>query len=166
MCDPISALLGVGTAVSTYGQIKQGQAAAKAGEREEQSYSELADRRLEKVKYDIEQVTRDYTRKTGKNIAAIGQSGIAVTSFYDVLADSANELEREKAALRYTAKLEADQLRERGSIAVSAGKDAQTASYIGAAGTVINGGVKLSGAFDSPQGSWQTTTYNASGQVI
>lgn len=156
----------VGTAVGAYGQIKQGQAAKNAGEREQQSYEALAARRLDKVKYDIDQVTRDYTRAAGKNIAAIGQSGIAITSFYDVLADNANELEREKAALRYSANQEAAQLREQGSIAYSAGKDAASASYISAASTVINGGTKLAGAFERPQGSWQTTTYNAQGQVI
>ncbi len=163
MCDPISIIAGASAGISAFGSIKSGKAAKKAGKAQQAAYNEMAKKRLEKVAFDTEELTRSYTRKTGSNLAQIGTTGITRASFYDVLADDAAEFALAKDVVKYTGENEAAQLRTQGGIAYQAGKDAQTASYINAASSIVGAakGISL-----PTGGGWQTTTYNAQGQII
>lgn len=165
MCDPVSALVAVSAGTSLYGSIKSGNAAKKAGSKQQQSYNRLADERLKKVEFDVATAESGYRRDVGKNLAAIGQTGIARTSFYDVLADSAQELQLQKDAIKYSGQQEATQLREQGAVAYQSGKDQQTASYINGVANIVGAAanIKVGSVFDS---GWQTTTRNAQGQII
>jgi hypothetical protein len=167
MCDPISGVMAVSAGVSLFGGIKSGNAAKKAGSAQRAAYEKTASQRLEKVQYDVALAERSHKRQTGEAYAAMGTTGISRTSFYDVLADSAAEQKLEIGSIVYTGKNEAEQLRSQGAIAYQSGKDAQTASYIGAASGALNAlsGVKLGSAFQT-SGGWQTTTTNSAGQII
>lgn len=167
MCDPISVIAGISAGTSLYGSIKSGKAAKRQGAAQQASYEYAAKSRLQKVSYDIETAERSFVRSRGTAQASIGASGISQTSFYDVLADSAVEFALEKKAIEYTGKQEADQLRQQGQIAYQSGKDQASASYIRGVSSALGslGGIKLGSLFDTGSG-WQTTTYNASGQII
>lgn len=165
MCDPVSAVVGISAGVGLFGSIKSGKAAKKSGAQQQANYNKVADARIAKIAFDIDTATRSFKRERGTSLSAIGTTGISRASFYDVLADSASEFKLTKDALTYSGIQESEQLRAQGAIAFQAGKDQASASYIQGASNIIGAaaGIKLGSPFQS---GWQTTTTNASGQVI
>lgn len=162
MCDPVSAMVGtavVGGAVSAAGQLKAGAAEQRAGyENARALESQAADVR-EKAKFDIAQLKRNFERTQGTKITKIAGAGFNMATFADVLADDAAESYLERKAVKYNADIEAKNLESQARQQRRAGDNARSASYIGAAGSVISGvssGISIKSKFSNTGGTYES----------
>jgi uncharacterized protein YajQ (UPF0234 family) len=140
MCaDPIT----IGTVVSMAGSVVQGVQGMQAGKANAASLNQQARNREEKAKFDIEQTTRDFTRKQGKTLAVIGGSGVDSRSFSDILADDIAEKNLAVAAIKTGAQADASNLRSQASAAKSQGMGAMIGGLFGAASAGAAGYAKV-----------------------
>ncbi len=154
MAIPI-ALMAVGTAVSAYGQYRSGQAAEAVGEQNQQiaeynakvAESDAAASK-EKAAYDEEQTRRKYASIIGQQRAAYAKAGVDIAegSPLLVMSQQAEDAERDALAIRYGGAVEqaqnlnrANVYRAQGAQAYYQGQQTNTASKIGAMGTIFSG---------------------------
>jgi hypothetical protein len=131
-------IMGVGAALGAAGSIYAGVAADRQARSEADLYRTQAAARLQKAEFDAAQAQRKFVRNQGTVITRAASTGIDLQDFADVLADDAMESALEKAAIRWSAQSEAKMLEYQASAAIQRGKDAKTASYFRAAGSVVN----------------------------
>lgn len=166
MCDPFSmfvAATAASTLTSAAGSIAAGNAQASAANANARMLDEQAKSRIEKGKFDVATAERTYERTKGSNLARIASSNVSAESYYAVLADDAAEASLERAAIKYGAKAEADNLKFQAYGQRQEAKAAKTGAAIGAVGHVISG---VASVYSSPfaqsssAGSpWLTTVY-------
>ena len=106
MCDPMTALMVAGTALKAGGSVMEGNASAKAA-KENARQAEYAKIRVDqKAAVDVDAASREFALASGANQARIGASGVAATSFYDILADDAAQAALEVQKIYYDAESE------------------------------------------------------------
>jgi hypothetical protein len=182
MCDPGTALLAGGAAISAVGAISSGSAESKTDQQNADYARQQAQQRqqkanfdstarLAKMNFDIEQSQRNSTRKMGTIKASIAGSGLDVNSFSNVLADDAKEASLEVQSIRYTGNLDAYQIQYQGASEVSqlghqvAADEANAASaeeggYLKAAGvatTTLGNAFKSKAAVSASDPNWGYT---------
>jgi hypothetical protein len=149
-----------GAAVSTYGAIKQGQAAnaqakaqADAQEYNAQVQRNNADTALAQANSAEERQRREFGQLQGQAIAGIAQSGTGFGgSNADVLKQNAINNELDALTIRYGGQTQSQGLmaqseldRFNANASRQAGKDAMTAGYINAGASLLNGASNYSG---------------------
>lgn len=156
MCDPVSALMAVGTAVSVVGGIQQGKAAQAAANQQAQMNQQnaiLSDRRakdaLERGALEEERKLREATMLRKEQEASFAASNLdtGYGTPLDVITatDMAARLDADiiRASAEREAEdfeLEANNYRNQASLSVAEGRNAKRASQIGAIGTIASGG--------------------------
>lgn len=166
--------MGASAAIGAYGSIKAGSSAKSQADSEAALYRAQAAARLAKAEFDVDTAHRKFRRQEGQVEARAGGSGITLESFYDIMNDDAAESALERAAIRWSAQSEATMLEYQARSATNRGNDAKSASYINAAGAVVNAfaptikGRMTTGASGSATGgvpmNWShtSTTYGGS----
>lgn len=139
MCDPVSALIGVSTAINVAGSVTKGLAAKQTADTNAAALEQQIAQREEKAKYDVELADRKYRRQAGAVRAAIGSTNLDISSFSDVLADDAAESALEKAAIKSGALVDEKNLYFQAQGQRQAGQNAQTGMYFNVAGDFANG---------------------------
>ena len=144
-----AAIAGAGSSIlSAGGSILKGNAANAAGKRQQ---SEL-NRQAERVQGLGSREAYEFARR-GRHIEGDATAGLVAgggstdAGSIDRLAQIAAETNYNALSALYDANEEAEQLRFQGREARAAGKRAKTAGYLGAAGSILQGGASLAGVF-------------------
>lgn len=137
MCDPASIAIGIGGVTSAAGSIWKGSAESKAYTARAAELEQQAALRVQKGEFDADQSARKFERTRGGAYAGIGNTGLDIASFSDVLADSAIEAALEQKVIRFQAQQEAANLRAQAAQSRSAAKAAKTGSFFSAAGSLF-----------------------------
>lgn len=146
------ALAAIGTGVSTYAAIKQGNAAddaAKASANAERANAKAAQ---DAASLEAAQVRRKNLLRLGTQRANAAKSGVLIDgSSEDVIYDSAIQGELEALSTLYSGATQASYYGSRTKIERLSGKNAKSASRLQAGGTLIGGlGRTASSASDLP----------------
>lgn len=144
MCPPVGLVLAAGTALSAVGQISSGVAARQSADANAAMLRARAVDVEQKARYDIDQLKREFSRKQGTTLAKVAGSGLNAATFADILADDAAEAFLEQKAVRYGAEIEKAGLNNQATMQKAEGRNAQTAGFISAAGTVAGGYMRAS----------------------
>ncbi len=144
MCSPLAAVVVIGvigTAVAAAGAIQAGQAAKKSAKAQEASLTRQAaeaEARGEELAARRAEQTADQRSRARVSLAAAGVevgTGTGAGVDRDIVALGTKEEDQ----IRKNAARQALGLREQGAIVAFEGAQAQTAGFIGAAGTIISG---------------------------
>lgn len=153
MCEPVSlsmiALAAAGTAVSAYGQVKQGQYAEQASEYNAK-VSEQQAKQAEDEGLSAEVLQRTHIRQAlGQQRAAMASSGAVVDSgsFGNVLDDTVKTGEMDIMTIRSNAAKKAWGYRVGAEQERTQGKLAKNAAYYGAMGTLLTGAGQTFGMY-------------------
>lgn len=139
MCNPAFVMIGI-AAVSAIGSLQAGQASKDASEQNAQYAEQNAAISRDKANFDATLQARESGQLLGKARAQIAKSGVAYSgSPIDVMADSAAQAELDNLAIRYGGELAARGYLNQADISRREGKQAQTASYFGAATSLLKG---------------------------
>lgn len=165
ICDLITALTIGSTVMGAAGQIQQGQAAKKAGEynaKVAEMNATLSERRardaLERGAVEEQRKRQEVAQLKGRQIASMAANGVDVGygSPLDSIVDTAVLGEMDALTIRsnayrenYDFKVDAANGRASASMARAEGKNAASAGYLGAAGTVLTGGSKAYSSYKS-----------------
>lgn len=166
MCD-ISMILTLGsTLLGAAGQIQQGQAAnasAKYNAQVQEMNATLADRRardaIDRGAAEEQRKRQEVARVKGAQIAGMAANGVDITfgSPLDTIVDTATLGELDALTIRsntyreaYDYKVDAVNKRAGANLTRMEGKNAQTGSYLAAAGTVLTGAGKAYKDYKSP----------------
>jgi hypothetical protein len=157
MADPVTigVLVAASAAVSAVGAIQQGAAAAAQGRAQQQAQqvnAAIKEQNSAAVRQQAgareDQQRRQARQLLGQQRAALAQAGIGVGfgSALDIEEQSAIRAEYDALAIRYEGEMQARGLLAsaqqdlyEGQVARSAGKNAQTASYISAGASLLSG---------------------------
>lgn len=158
MCDPITAMMVAGSAIGAYGQIQAGNAASAAANYQAQvatMNAGFAEKRaqdaLMRGQEEEERVRREGGQLQGQQTAQMAAAGVDLSfgSPLDVLIDTSMGIELDAMRTRRNAALEAEDFdrqawnyRADAGMSRAEGKNAKTAGYIGAAGSILSGGAK------------------------
>lgn len=145
MCDPITLAVVGSTALSVYGSIQEGNAAADAG-REQQRLNQIdAKAEIEAGLYNAKLIRRAAATTRSAAKASLAASGVDVNSgVADVIdTDISNRSQEDIYQTILTSNQRADRLIAEGKQAVETGEDMQKAGYINAASSVLSGGASL-----------------------
>lgn len=156
MCDGVSALMALSTAVSAIGGMRQADAAADAAEfnaQVDRQNAILADRRakdaIERGKLEEEKKKRETTLEKQQQEASFTASNLDLGfgSPLDVIVSTATAGELEAATIRANAEREAEDFQVQGVNARNSARlrdtearNSRSAGRIGAIGTVLSGG--------------------------
>lgn len=117
---------------------------------------------LEKGEFDAATAARKFQRTQGQAIANIGQTGISLDSFSDVLADNVMESALEQKAIRFGAANAAANLRSQATGAAVSGTAAVIGGTFGAAGQYMAGQAKAAAlAKGIDTSGFETVGYNS-----
>lgn len=155
MCDLITALSLAGTAMSAVGSIQQGQAASAAGKynaKVAEMNAQINERRardaIERGKGEEQKKRIQNQQIIGRQKAAMAANGVDVSfgSPLDTLVDTATLGEVDALTIRsnsyreaYDYKVEGSNQRAKAQLDRMNAKSAETAGYLGAAGTLLTG---------------------------
>jgi len=135
-----------GGAVSAYGQMYQGQAAAAAGEYNAQLAERNAEDSLVQAKEEERRHRMISRNQLGDMRANIGASGVQVEgSVLEMLEDSAANAELDSLNIRHQGQSRAVQFRNEARLARFGGQTAQQGAYFGAASSLLTAGAQASG---------------------
>lgn len=156
MCDPVSALMAVGSAISVVGGIQQGNAAQQAANAQAQMNQQnalIADRRakdaLERGALEEERKLREATMMRKEQEASYAASNIdtGYGSPLDVITSTDMAMRLDADIIRASAEreaedfeLQANNFRNQSSLNIAEGRNAKTASRIGAVSSAVSGG--------------------------
>ena len=159
MCDPVSALMAVGTAVSVVGGIQQGNAAAAAAQQQAQMNQQnaiLADRRakdaLERGALEEERKLREATMLRKEQEASFAASNLdtGYGTPLDVIVSTDMAARLDADIIRANAEreaedfeLEANNYRNQSILNQAEGRNVKRASRIGAISTAVSGGAGI-----------------------
>lgn len=133
-------LLIASTAMSALGNIMQGQNAAAAGKMQNAAYQQQAEADRLASGYEATREFERGERAVSSGVAKTGASGVVGgASVTAGLEDIVRQNQLDIEAIRFGSTIRQGQLRTKGEIAERQGEMAQTAGYIGAAGSVMNG---------------------------
>ncbi len=134
------ALAAVGTGVSTYAAVAQGEAAKDAAKDQNEAAKAQAQAAQDAAALEAGQVRRENLLRLGKNRATTAKSGVLIEdSASDVAYDNSIQGELEAMSVLYSGATEANYQRSRGRMAIKEGKAAKRAGYVSGAGTLIGG---------------------------
>ena len=166
MCALGPALLLGGTLIGAAGQIQEARATASANKFNAQvaeMNANLAERRsrdaIERGAQEEQRKRQEVAQIKGKQIAAMAANGVDLTfgSPLDTIVDTAVLGELDALTIRtnayreaYEHRVDAVNKRADASMSRAAAKNAATAGYIGAAGTVLTGAGKAYGQYKKP----------------
>lgn len=143
MCAPpllLAATLGTG-ALSAYGSIMQGNAAAAMGQAQQAAYSQASENEKASSAFEASRVSERNRRATSAALTQVGGSGVTLAgSPTEVLADNAVQTQMDIDAIRFGSQIKQGNLKTQGDLALMTGEQKQQAGYIGAA-TAIAGSV-------------------------
>lgn len=137
MCDPFSIAV-TSAAVGAGGSIMQGMSAKRTADANAAALRVNADRREMKADFDIERTERQFQTQQGALRARIALSGITQGSFSDLIAADASERAMQVAGIEWSAQNDVDNLNFQASAAENQGRNAMTAGFINAAGSVVS----------------------------
>jgi hypothetical protein len=135
------AVMGIGTAVSAYGQYRQGQAAKAAGDLAEEVSIANAEAARTKAAYE-EAIQRDKLKKLmGRTRTLYAKAGVDISegSPLLMLMEQAEEGERDAQAIRYGGEVNAASSLNQGIMAGYQGEQAYNAGMISAGSTFLTG---------------------------
>lgn len=177
MCDPVTIMMAataISGGLSAYGQIQQGNAAMESARYQsavQRNNAIMEENRAtqERMKGDTEaaQKRREVARLIGAQRAGVGASGVEMSgSYLDVLTDSATQGALDVAMIRYNAEtrardyeFSASNLRAQSALTLAEGRNAKSASRIGAFGTLL-------GTASSVAGMWNTHGAPSGGKMF
>lgn len=149
MCiDPVS-LTVISTVIGAAGSIAQGQQAQAAAEANARALEQQAEAERKAAGYEIMQQDRQNRLATSAARAQVGASGVGFQgSPSEALLANVGQQQLDLEAIRYGSTIKQNNLRDQAAISRFQGKQAKTASFINAGGTLISGAsqaVKLGG---------------------
>jgi len=143
MCDPVNIALVAsvaGSVVSAAGTLVEGQAAADAGEAQQQAYNMAAEQDRRAANYEMANTIRQQQYDRSSRIAQAGASGLALSgSPTEVLVAQAAEDALRIQEIQYGSRIRQNNLRTQGKLADVAGEQAQIGSLFGAGSTLLQG---------------------------
>lgn len=128
------------TALSTVGQIQQGNYARAQANRQADAMAIQSKQALEEGFQQQSQLRRQLRMQEGTNIAQAGASGVGVSGFQDVFADNVDQGERDLATIRYNSLVESNNLLGQSRETRAYGQQARKQAVIGGLVTVGMGG--------------------------
>lgn len=130
----------VGMALSLVGAMREGQAAKLAGQTEQQMLNMDADSEMENAKQQAKLIRKMGDQQRGQAKGALAKSNIDVnsTTANDVLDFVDQGAEMDAYAALLSGETRARSLRNKGEIAMKAGKDKRDGSYLAGAGKAMN----------------------------
>lgn len=159
MCDPVSALMAAGTAVSAIGTLRAGDAAQNTANfnayqlTQEAAYADQqAADTLARSEEDIREIQKAGSRVRGAAVASASASNIDASfgSPLDMILDNARNVETDVMRTAENARREADdirfgasQTRGRAAITRMEGQQQKAASRMSAVGNVLSGGAGI-----------------------
>ncbi|PWR24985.1 hypothetical protein [Zavarzinia aquatilis] len=146
--DPFtaSALLAGSAGLQAVSSIQQGNAAASAANWNAGQMDAAATRTLAATNAEEDRLRRQQAQELGRQRAAFAESGLAPSgSVLDVMTESATNAELDALTLRYRGQVEANDLRNQGSITRWQGRQARRAGYIGAGAALLSGASSFAG---------------------
>ncbi len=141
MAPAAIALVAIGSAMSAYGQYRQGEAAKAAGSFNEDVAAANAEAARKKAAYE-EEIQRDKLKKImGRQRTLYAKAGVNIDegSPLLMLMETAEEAERDAQAIRYGGDVAATQMLNQGRMAAFQGEQAYKAGMIGAGSTFLTG---------------------------
>jgi hypothetical protein len=138
--DPITMMM-VGTGVSAFGSLMQGQSQAQSSEYNAAIQRQNAIIAQQQSQAAVEAQQRNAARTIGTMVANYGASGVQVDSGspLDVLADSARMAELDKLTTQYNYQLKAMGYDQQANLADMNAQSATTSSLINAGATAVKG---------------------------
>lgn len=135
-----TSLAAVGTGVSVYSAVAQGEAANDAAKSQNQAAQAQAKSEQDAAMLEAGQVRRENLLRGGKNRAKAAKSGVLIgDSFSDVQTDTDIQGELDRLSVLYSGASQAGYTQSRGRVALAEGKAARTAGYVKAGGNLISG---------------------------
>ncbi|WP_448950593.1 hypothetical protein [Labrys neptuniae] len=143
-----------GTGLSAIGAIQQGNAAKAQADAQADAYRRQALIESQTGEYQAQRRQDQINSTIGTQTALVGGSGVNFDgSPSDVIGSTASEGALDTSAIRWNAKNQADTLGYQAKLANIQGKNAQTGSYLSAAGNLFSGLGKLGTQLGKPWGS-------------
>lgn len=139
MCDISLALVAASTALSSAGQIQQGQATSAAHKANATLFEQQARQEEQKALLDANTERFNFRRHIGSVRAAVGGSGASSANFSEVFNDDLLEAERDVAIIKQGGNNRAANLRTQSANERSRSRSARTAGFISAASTFVGG---------------------------
>ncbi|CAA2140443.1 hypothetical protein [Hyphomicrobium sp. ghe19] len=168
MCDLMMAMMIGSTVMAGAGQVQQAQATAKAerfNAQVQNMNAKIADRRakdaIERGQQEEQKKRQEVARITGAQTAAMAANGVDVTfgSPLDLLVDTAALGEIDALTIRtnsyreaYEHKVDGANKRAGAQLSRMNASSASTGGYLGAMGTILGGGAKAYGQYQSSVG--------------
>lgn len=139
MCPPL--LIGlIGTAVSAAGSIASGQAQKAQADAQAKAYQQQAQQEQLQGQYQADRKQEEINQQIGSQTAQIAASGVGTTgSPTDVVASTASQGSLDRSAILYGAKVRSQNDMYQAQLSKISGRNAQTGSYLSAAGSVFGG---------------------------
>ena len=142
------AIAAVGTGVATYSAIAQGQAASAAAKYNAAVARNNALAAEQQSTIDADRIRKRNRLLFGHQEAAAAKSGMDLSgSIDDVIYDSSVQGEMDRLAALYTGKVSANAQEARATLSDYEARNAKTASYWGAGGTLLSGSGQVAGAY-------------------
>lgn len=129
-------LLAASAAVSAVGAIRSGNMQKAAADREATLTQQQADVAMRDGLAEDERARVQMRQQLGMQLAASAEAGGGLNS--DQLRQSIYDAEMDSAAIRYGVASKAQALRDQASVTRFQGRQARTAGYLNAAGTLLN----------------------------
>ncbi len=140
---PLAITAAAGGVLSAAGQIYEGQAAYKAGLLNAGMLKLKASQIRQQTIEQERQLLVNARKVVGDTRAAYGASGVTMEgSPLDIMEESLTNINRDQMNVRYSGELNARQAEWDADLAVKQGKAARTASYFGAASSILGAGTK------------------------
>lgn len=159
MCDPVTALMAAGTAISTVGTLQAGSAAATSSnynaqlmEQQAEYEQKQADDAIVRGSERVREIQRRgaQTQGTGRAAASAGNVDINFGSPLDILLDNARNIETDVMRTQENARREAEgldfqaqQTRSGATLTRLEGQQRKAASRTQAFGQVLSGGAQI-----------------------
>lgn len=145
MCvDPFTAITIASTAVSAAGSVMQGNQANAAAQVQAQAMDQQRQAEQQTAAFEMAQEQRKQELQRSASRAAIGASGVGFQgSPTAVLTANAAQGQLDLEAIRYGSQLRQNTLSTQADLTRMQGKQARTAGFINAAGSVLGGASKL-----------------------
>lgn len=141
MCISAATVLALSAGVSAVGQLQQGRANRKAGEAQASQDERLAAQQQDSAREEADRIRRAGDRTRGAARAQVAASGISVNSGSALLIDEEIDRNAESDAMEVllTGKRQSDASLSSAGQARARGRNAQTASVLGAVSTGLQG---------------------------
>lgn len=145
MCiDPITALTIASTAVSAAGSVMQGQQANAAAQAQADAMDQQRKAEQQAAAFEAAQEQRKQSYAQANARAQIGASGVGFQgSPTEVLVANAGQGQLDLEAIRYGSQLRQNTLSTQADLTRMQGKQARTAGFFNAAGSIIGGASKM-----------------------